>query len=391
VILGVALLLRLLALPLPLSLSDDAYRYLWDGKLAVAGFNPYALAPDDEKLVHLRDDLWQQVAHREVETVYPPLALGLFSIASRAPRPVLMLKAILVAVDLLACVALVMLCRRRGVSELRSLAWAWNPLVVLEVAGMGHVDVLGIAPLIAAAALLSGPDVMKGGRRVLRSATVGLGVALGVLAKLVPLLLLPAWLRVSRPRAAFVAVVALVVVGASAPFLVGLGGVPPGLVTYGVSWEFNGPIFEPLWRGLDWLGVAPLIKSGLDRVSGWTGTGRQSGWLQTFVYPQLLAKLLLAAGLVPLLLWSARSRDPSRAALRVFGGWLVLSATVYPWYLLWVLPWAATAWSAPWLVASASAFAAYLPRLFGVALWPWAYLAVWIPPLLMWLVRRRTV
>ena len=71
----VAALLRVIALPLPPTLSDDIYRYVWDGKVIGAGLNPYLLAPQAADLEPLRDELWDRLPHREVETVYPPVAL----------------------------------------------------------------------------------------------------------------------------------------------------------------------------------------------------------------------------------------------------------------------------------------------------------------------------
>ncbi|TNF73759.1 MAG: hypothetical protein EP299_07805, partial [Acidobacteria bacterium] len=86
-ILLVAACLRLILLPLPATLSDDIYRYVWDGRVAGAGLNPYFLAPDSPELDGLRDDLWERLPHRQVATVYPPLAMAVFSIAARLPAP----------------------------------------------------------------------------------------------------------------------------------------------------------------------------------------------------------------------------------------------------------------------------------------------------------------
>jgi hypothetical protein len=36
-------------------LSDDIYRYVWDGKVQAAGVNPYRYIPADPALSHLRD------------------------------------------------------------------------------------------------------------------------------------------------------------------------------------------------------------------------------------------------------------------------------------------------------------------------------------------------
>lgn len=397
-VLGVAALLRLCLLPLPPTLSDDVHRYLWDGRVASAGRNPYFLAPDDPALADLRDDRWERVAHREVETVYPPLAIAAFSIAARAPRPVLAWKAMLAVVDLLSCALLLRLARARGAPSGRVLAYAWNPLVVVEVAGMGHVDALGVLPLVAGALFLV--EAMPEGRDRLapdpaiarrRSLAAGAALALAALAKLVPVLLLGAWTRAAPRRSLCVVAAVAVVVLATVPFAVGAPGAPPGLVTYAVSWEWNGPLFEPLWRGLDRASAASWVKQLLDDLKQSTGHDDLWNRLYPFVYPQFLAKVVLA---VALLGWVVavtlrRPPDPIDAAFRVFAGVLMTSATVYPWYALWVLPWAALQWRVPWLVLSLSLLASYLPRLLDVPLLPWPFLMVWGPFLIALVWSRR--
>ena len=390
VVLAGAVLLRLLALPLVPSLSNDIYRYLWDGKVTLAGFNPYLLAPDAEELSSLRDSVWQQVSHRQVETVYPPVALGLFSIATLLPSPLLALKCMLTAIDILSCLLLIRLVRARGDPLGRCIGYAWNPLVVVEVAGMGHVDALGVAPLLAGALLLEGARAMPKGRLAARSASAGALLALAVLSKLVPLLLLPAWARRAPKRLFMLMVCALVLIVAILPFLPTVRGVPPGLVTYGVSWEFNGPVFEPLWRVLDALSLDRWIKSGLGQLESLTGLDEVLSPLYPFVYPQLLAKMLLVAGLLGVVVVSSRRDDIVAAAFLVFAGLIVFSATVYPWYLIWVLPWAAALGRWPWLVLSSVAFSSYLPQFLGIPLMPWPYLMMWMPLVVALVVERRT-
>ncbi len=140
--------LRLLLLPLPPTLSDDVFRYLWDGKVAGAGFNPYELAPDAPELLNLRDDLWQTLPHRDVASVYPPLALTLFSIAARFPWPIFLWKLLLIAADLTTCFFLSRLAILRRGDCGAAIWYAWNPLVTLEIAGMGHVDGLGVCAVV---------------------------------------------------------------------------------------------------------------------------------------------------------------------------------------------------------------------------------------------------
>ena len=378
VLLGV-LALRLPLLAIPPTLSDDVLRYLWDGKVAASGANPYALPPDAAELAPLRDDAWRRLPHRQVATVYPPLAMAAFSIAARLPFPSLVWKLAVVAADLGACALLLALARRLGVPPGRTVWYAWNPLVGLETAGMGHVDVLGVAATLGAVLLLLPP------RRPLGA---GAATAAGVLAKLAPAAALPMWSRQSgRPAAFLLAALGLSAV-ALLPVVVATGGLPPGLLVYGVSWEFNGPLHEPLWRLLDAVDADRLAAGALDRLKWLTGWHDLWNRLYPYAYPQLLSKMVLAAGAAAALVASLKERDPAAGTGRLFGRLLLVSATVHPWYLLWVLPWAALARHTAWLALSATVLLAYLPQRAGVPLVPWVYLAIWAPFALLLAVGR---
>ena len=67
------LFFRLTLLPLTPTLSDDIYRYLWDGRVQLAGVNPYAYAPDAPELMRLRTDEFASINHPSIPTIYPPL------------------------------------------------------------------------------------------------------------------------------------------------------------------------------------------------------------------------------------------------------------------------------------------------------------------------------
>ncbi|MEM8932769.1 MAG: hypothetical protein AAGE94_16410, partial [Acidobacteriota bacterium] len=151
--------------------------------------------------------------------------------------------------------------------------------------------------------------------------------------------------------------------------------------TYGVSWEFNGPIYEPLWRGIDRVDAVPTIKSGLDRLKSWTDRHDAVNALYHYVYPQFLAKLVLLAGFALfVLVETLRRQHPVAATGRIFGAMILAMATVYPWYLLVVLPWAALAKRRSWLVLSALLPLCYLPQhVGGVDLFPWVWAVIWLP------------
>jgi hypothetical protein len=375
-ILWVALVLRLLALPLSPSLSEDALRYLWDGKVLLAQQNPYALAPESESLKPWRDSDWESLPHKEVPTVYPPAAMALFGVAAALPGSFYVLKALLVLSELLGCLLLIALARRRGLPRHRIIWYAWNPLVILEVAGMGHVDALGVTATIAAVLWLE-----PGTRRVGRSAVAS---AVGILAKLVPVVALPMWARQSGRPWRFLGTTLLVASAASIPVLWMTGGVPPGLLRYAVSWEFNGPLFEPLWRALAWLDAPGLVGGALDRAKELTGWHDFLNPLYHYRYPQFLAKLILWMLLATAVWRSLRRREVIAATGWIFSWMLLCSATVYPWYLIWILPWAALCRQRAWLVLSVSIQLSYLPQLLDLPLWPWGYLAVWLPFLLIY-------
>ncbi len=187
VVMVVAALLRLLLVPTPPVLSDDLYRYLWDGRVAAAGFDPYAAAPISAQLTELRDGLvWPHINRMQERTIYPPLAEGVFvaahAVGLHTPTG---WKALTAAADLAACGLLALALRRGGRDPRLVVAYAWNPLPVLAFGQAGHVDALVV--LACAGAVLA----WQAGR----GRTVGLLLGVAAAVKLFPLVLVAAFLR----------------------------------------------------------------------------------------------------------------------------------------------------------------------------------------------------
>jgi hypothetical protein len=390
-ILAGAFLLRLPLLPLPLTLSDDALRYLWDGKVAAAGFNPYALPPAAEQLAFQRDEGWHRLPHRQVQTVYPPLSIAAFSIAARLPNPMLAWKAMAAAADLAGCALLLALARRLDLPPARTVWYAWNPLVAIELSAMAHVDALGVAACLAVVLCLVAParrGDLPDPRPAPSWAAAGVLGAAGVLAKLAPITALPMWSRQSGHPARMLAVAGGLVAAGCLPVLAATGGVPPGLLTYAVSWEFNGPVFEPLWRLLAAAGAAPLLARLLDAAKRLTGEYTRWNPVYHYLYPQFLAKALLGLGMLAVIAVSVarpergvsrRVLGPAAATGWLLGAMLLLSATIYPWYVVWVLPWAALYRHTAWRALSGLILLSYLAQRGGVPLMPWVFAAIWVP------------
>ncbi|MBC5827881.1 MAG: hypothetical protein GIW99_09420 [Candidatus Eremiobacteraeota bacterium] len=166
-------------------LSSDAYRYLWDGRALLHGFNPYVIAPNSPVMHWLRLGwLYQYVDWHWASSIYPPLDLALFALADRLDDAGLLgIKTLVEIGDLTALWVLIAALRRRGIPAGRAALYGWSPLVIMEFAWSGHEEAWCVAALVVAIFLHD-----RGGR-------IGSALALAgaVLVKLYPLALIPAF------------------------------------------------------------------------------------------------------------------------------------------------------------------------------------------------------
>jgi alpha-1,6-mannosyltransferase len=178
-----AALFRLSVLFAPPYLSDDIYRYIWDGRVQAAGINPYRYIPADEALKNLRDEeIYPKINRRDsAQTIYPPVAEVVYFVTTRISESVTWMKTTMVLFEVLGIWAIAQLLASFGLPRQRILIYAWHPLAVWELAGSGHLDAMTIGFL--GLALLA--------RR--HSAEIASGVALAsaTLVKFFPAVLLP--------------------------------------------------------------------------------------------------------------------------------------------------------------------------------------------------------
>ena len=365
VVWGTGIAARLVLFPLAPELSDDVYRYLWDGHLLVHGENPYVHAPGDPALAELRTPWHGLVNHPQVPTIYPPLAQALFAAVSATGRPtVLAIKGLWLVMDLACAFVLQRAAARSGRQPgVVLLLYLWSPLLVVETAWSAHLEAAG---LLAVAALLWAEAGRPAGRgrarwrtsRKGQATVVGALLAAGTLVKLAPAALLPALARRHGVRAVAVFVVACAV--GYAPFAhAGLGPLTQGLRTYAEHWSANAGAFV-------------LVEA----LAGGPVAGRVA------VAATVLGVAVVAA---------CRRVSTDRAMLWVFGAGILLSPTVHPWYVLWILPVAALRRSRSFLLLSGLVFLGYwgLAAYEATGVWPqpaWTRAAVWLPvwSLLAW-------
>jgi alpha-1,6-mannosyltransferase len=182
-----AALFRLSILFAPPLLSDDVYRYVWDGRVQAAGINPYRYIPSDETLTLLRDEsIYPNINRRDfAPTIYPPLAEAIYFLSTRVSESVTWMKATMMGFEAVTIWALMALLASFGLPRQRALIYAWHPLIVWEFAGSGHIDAIAIT--FIALALLA--------RRRQLDGAAGVALACATLVKFFPAILFPALYR----------------------------------------------------------------------------------------------------------------------------------------------------------------------------------------------------
>jgi alpha-1,6-mannosyltransferase len=325
-----AALFRLSIIFFPPYLSDDIYRYVWDGRVQAAGINPYRYIPADESLAQLRDEtIYPNINRRDyAHTMYPPVAEAAFLLTTRVSESVTWMKAAMVGFEAVAVWALVQLLNSFGFARQRVLIYAWHPLTVWEFAGSGHVDPLAIA--FIALALLA--------HRKHSETLTGFWIACATCVKLFPAVLFPALYTRGRWRMPLAFAATIVI--AYLPYL----SVGP----FGV------------------LGFLPGYASERGMVSG------EQFYLLTVARRLFNAPVPSSAYLVFVLvvlgslsIWLMKNRRGDdigflRNGLILASVFMVLLAPHFPWYFAWLIPFLCFIPSVPVFYLTFASFLLYL-------------------------------
>jgi hypothetical protein len=336
VVIGLVLaaVLHIEFLRLPAGADDDIHRYVWDGRLQRLGYNPYLVVPSDPAVKALHTPETRNLNNPDLPSPYPPGAQLFFRAVTAIHESTFALKVAFVVCDFAIAFLLLGILRRAQRGAHLVLAYAWNPLLAIEVAGSGHVDIVGALLLVVSAAALA--------RRWRATAAVAFGLAVAV--KFLPIVLVPLyWKRVRiRDAALAAALVGLLYV----PFLSHGRILTGSLGTYVQSFRFNSPVFAALAH------VTP---------------------------PHLVAELAVLVGLVTAAwLRSARPEWSADAFAWPMAASLLCAPAVFPWYLLWLLPFlmsASTLLMIVWTVSIIPTYVQWHLRTLGR---PWGALPGWV-------------
>ncbi len=419
-----AVLARLALVDAAPLLSDDLYRYVWDGRVALSGVNPFSHAPSSDALAALRDaHIWPLINHPEIPTIYPPLAQALFVMVAALGGALSATKLALICAEVVGVAAVGWLMRARWTRRQRAIAltlYGLHPLVIIEVAWSGHVDALAWSLLAIALASHASSPTHTTARAARTGAMLGLSVAAKLLGLvLLPLLALAPGMR-ARARVALVTACLGVAALSYAPYADAGGALWSGFSTYAARWRANDALFrvhhDSAKALMDHLAspqqrVAPgdATSEAMISLSRWDDAFIARGWTRqwqgrtiadtSFTSGQLAQHLakLIGAGLMGLwLLWLLLIwRDPIAAAPALLLALYAVAPTVHPWYVAWLVPLVALSltraegarWRTSALLLSATCLIAYSAWWRGRHGGPWAVphwlIALeYLPPLL---------
>ncbi len=382
-----AILFRLLLLLTEPTLSDDIYRYIWDGYVANNGVSPYAHAIDAPELDYLANPQRAQANHTWMASPYLPAAQILFaSLTWFFPLQPFYFQAAMVIFDLLTGLLILRLLILAHLPAYRTIIYLWNPLVIVEVAHSAHVDAWMIFLMMLALWLTFTPRYPK-----ISPWLAPLILAGATLTKGLPLLLLVVliwqwqWWQTGLWSLALFG--PLLSAGLRAGW--GLSGPLEGsglfgaLRIYAEQWNFNSGLFHWLEVGLQNLGLS-----------------KATIWAKRIIWGLMLT---LLGGMA----FKARGQKEPRLLLRLmsmpFMAYILLTPTLHPWYLLILLafvPFLAPApsesswrWLAvlPWLYLSGAIALSYVTYLNPLDLreYEWVRYIEWLPTLalfLMWVL-----
>jgi rSAM/selenodomain-associated transferase 2 len=309
-IIGLGIIARLLFLQHPV--GNDVFRYVWEGSIQNLGFNPYTHSPDSQILADIARGglypIWQQISHPEFSAAYPPANQLIFrAIAWLNPDPFIF-KVVMLGFDIGVMMVVMMMIKKSRVSPSSLLFYTANPLVLVYIAGEGHMDIIQVFFLVLAIYLI----IFK------KSHFAGfLMLGLAVVSKYLALMAMPYLVNAEnrlRSLAVFIPLVLYI------PFIDSGIGIFQSLGVFMADYHYNDSItvlIRFLFGDLHLFGTLLFLMICL-------------AWIYLFV------------------------QDPLRSVYLALGCLLLFLPTLHPWYLVLITPFLAFFPSRAWLYLQAA-------------------------------------
>jgi len=266
-ILGSAMLLRLSLMFMTPNLTDDYFRYIWDGLLFTHGYNPYLILPSQfigssHAVTGITNSLYAGLNSPNYYTVYPPVCQFIFGLSAKLAGGnilgnIIIIRLVILLAEFGVIIFLHRLASKLAVSPKVVAIYAFNPLVIIELTGNLHLEAVMLLFLVLAIYLL-----------VLRKqlyAAASFGLAVGV--KLLPLIFLPLLIKRLGPAKStiFYTIVGATLAVLFLPFY-GVDLIPnffSSLRLYFQTFEFNASLYYLLrWIGYQFAGYNIIATLG---------------------------------------------------------------------------------------------------------------------------------
>ncbi|MEL6559703.1 MAG: hypothetical protein AAFQ94_16040 [Bacteroidota bacterium] len=314
-----ARVILLLSLPV---LSDDYFRFIWDGRLLNAGINPFESLPEaflNQQIPGIDQELFQNLNSTEYFTIYPPLNQLLFWFSvwvfpDSLIGAVTVMRVFIMAADIGNFFIIRKLASARKVSPEVAFIYFLNPLVILEFTGNLHFESVMIFFILLSVFFLERNGVIKGAT----------AVAMAILAKLLPIMYMPALLKYLSFKKAFLyyALTGIIVILAFVPLisLEFLQGLTSSLDLYFRKFEFNASFYF-IFRAI---GFA---------ITGYNEIAR--------IGP-ILGILTIICIVIYLIKVDRKNTPLAEIFLMIHLFYLLFATTVHPWYITTILALSAT-------------------------------------------------
>ncbi len=318
---GAAIVFRLLLLATSPALSDDVYRYIWEGNLLSQGVSPYQAPINAAELDAFDIPARAFVNNPTFASPYLPVTHGIFVLTTvLLPESTLSFQFAMTVLELGAAWGILSLLKIVGIAPRRILLWLWNPIVVVEIAHGAHLDAIMIVFTVAALVATFHPKVPE------TSLAGPILLGLATLTRPIPVLLTPVlfWRWNWPQRLAYAATLILV----TGPFVAWSGfgftdgpgrGVFGSGQEYTESFRFNSAIYQAFEQ---WVGGQGLDDRGLNE-------------------PRMLTMIIVFSTFFLVMAWvwnAARSRHDAISLLRLsavpIAGYTLITPVFHPWYVL---------------------------------------------------------
>jgi len=429
-IVSVGISLRAIGLFTTPILEIDYYRYIWDGKVTAEGVSPYSHSPARILKAELTSEpsyrqvvalstksesnfvILQRIHFKDYRTIYPPVSQFIFAAAMKwfahtasIPAHIISIKAVMVFFDLLTMWLVFLLLKRLDFHQGWLIAYAWNPLMIKEVANGGHLDSIVSFFIMTSVYLVTRWMCLeKSERKTTLPLLSGVALGLGVGAKLFPIVLFPAlffaiaryrWSKAALFSCSFIVTSTLCLwpmyeatskveqtVSRATALTEPIEHAPrspnardevsddgkEGLSSFLTQWRMNDVIFSGLYlnlkpdspdkadgRGYPWFVISS--SEFRNRVNQWCQAIGLKGNQPTFILTRILTMSLFALFYVWQLVRIYRETESGvginfERLTWIAAAFLFLQPTVNPWYWVWIAPLACLSRNAGWLLVS---------------------------------------